>query len=283
MFRCFTAVALAALGACSFSGGASGAGDGGSGDDAGNTDIDAAGDAAVDAPVEALCKPATGAPAACWELENNLDDSVHANHGTGVNAPGFSDDGFEGAALALDGVDQAVTIPESQDLDAAAITVEARIFPEALPPSNEERGVFDNQGQWSIFLADGDRLRCVGAGGPTIDSDSGEIETGTWYHVACTVDATRIRMFLNGDEIACGVRDDSPARTTGDDGSVIGADLDASGNPSTDFFDGLIDSVRVFEEARTPAQICAAAGGTDCREITDPQDCEGNQQGGGGG
>jgi hypothetical protein len=264
-----------ALAGCSFSGGAGAVTDAAPGDD-GATD-----DAGRDDAAEPLgiCDPRETSLGACWEFDKSFDDTAKQNDvGTPQNGADFSDEGFEGQALLLNGVDQFVTVDNSLDLDSGLITVEARIRPASLPGNNQELAIFDNQAQYSLLLFDNDgRARCAaaGSGGTLFESPAGAIEVDVWTHVACSIDDEKARLYVDGDEVACHIRD-SLASTTGNLGSAIGADIIDS-DTQEDFFEGLIDNLRIFEETRTPAQICASAGRTDCVEITDDDNCEDNE------
>ena len=262
--RALSAVLLASVG-CSFVGGP------GSGVDArvapdGSPLADAAADGAVDAAQLTLCGDENPLLGGCWEFENNLlDSTANDNDGTAFNDPMFAA-GFAGNALDITGND-AVLIGESLSLDSSAITVEARINVDDYPAPTQEGVIFDNQSQYALLIVDDDgKLGCVAASGPPITSLSGLVPLDAWVHVGCVVDSTRIRMFFDGDEIMCATRV-NPVQTGGDVGSAMGTDLNAGGTPTGGFFDGLIDSLRVFEGARTAAEMCAAAGKSGCTEL----------------
>lgn len=75
------------------------------------------------------------------------------------------------------------------------------------------------------------------------------LQTGTWYHVAATWDGSNARVYLNG------VLDmGSPTARSG----TIGTDtrpLYIGGRASADYFDGMIDDVRIYNYALSDAEI----------------------------
>jgi hypothetical protein len=262
-----------ALGGCSFKAGSGATPDAGDGDgdgDAGDGDSDAGADGMVTAGP--ICDPTEPNLGACWKFDENFLDSSGNDHlAIPFGSPTFATDGFEGPALSLDGDTDFLEVAETQDLDNGSITMEVRIRPAGLPADEQEAGIFDNQGQWSLLLVDDSgQVRCNGAGGPQIDSPSGVVDVDQWSHVACSIDDQRIRLYVDGDEVACGLRS-NPASVTGTQGSAIGADI-INSTTVADLYDGLIDNLQIFEETRSPDTICAAAGRSGCIELADP-DC----------
>ena len=256
-----TATALVATG-CSFTGASPAPSD-----DPADAALDGRG-ADGPAPVAVCDEPDL---AGCWEFEGDADDgSGNENHGSMMNGADFDPSGIVGDAVLLDGVDDFVLIPEAESLDAEALTLEAWINPAAYPGGGNEGVVADNDSQYAIAITGGDgRVRCTAAGGPELTPEATAL-LDEWSHLACTVDATRVRLFLDGDEVDCGPRSD-PARTDGENGTAFAANL-ADGGPSIGFFAGRLDNLRIFSAVRSPAEICAAAGRSECA-VLDVEDC----------
>jgi hypothetical protein len=75
----------------------------------------------------------------------------------------------------------------------------------------------------------------------------GTIQTGTWYHVAATYDGTTRRIYWNGAIMAS----DTPTGHNVPDANNL-----TIGTINIDkYFAGVIDEVRIYDYARTPAQI----------------------------
>lgn len=76
---------------------------------------------------------------------------------------------------------------------------------------------------------------------------------GQWYHIAATKSGTAAKLYINGREVASGTLS-SATIFNGTGAFTIGA----IANPAN-YFDGLLKDVRVFNDARTQAEIVADA------------------------
>ena len=112
-----------------------------------------------------------------------------------------------------------------------------------------------------------DRGPLVPTGGGTFDGTvqflaaRSEDPVGAWSYVALTYDGSMLRLFVNGDQVASQHTTGAVKRS--------GNPLWLGGNhPYGEYFDGLIDEVRVYDRALTKAEIRAdmgtpvASGGT---------------------
>jgi kumamolisin len=88
---------------------------------------------------------------------------------------------------------------------------------------------------------------------------------GAWYHEAITTDATGTRIYLNGVPVmGCGAAFFNNTNVTGTD-LAIGVDVNPSGtapytDPNVGYFKGLIDEVRIYDQALTADEISVLAG-----------------------
>lgn len=109
--------------------------------------------------------------------------------------------------------------------------------------------VLDDDGRFSLTIDAAGNLLCKSSGGAATAIKLVPIEQ--WAHVACVVDAGTLRAYLDGIEISSGPGAIGSAPTLG---AAVGGN-----SPEGEPYLGLIDSLRVFRVARTPAQITEAA------------------------
>jgi len=211
-------------------------------------------DGAGDAPVTAgFCDPGDPTLRLCLPFEGNATDGSSTATPVITSSITFAT-GQVGMAVAVTGTSR-IDIAETPALDIAHMTVEAWINVQPLPASGRS-GVMDNNGQWGLFVLTGGDLRCTPATGITASS---VIQAGQWTHVACTYDGTTELLYVDGTVVGT-VTSAGTLPTAGVDGASIAGD----NPPGPDRLLGMVDQLRVFSEARTPAQICAAAGRTSC-------------------
>lgn len=214
---------------------------------------DAAIDSAIDGPPPApFCDPTETTLVGCWEFEGTTNDaSGKNNHATAQNTTYTT--GKVGMGITL-GATSLVSVPDVASLSPPAITVEAWIRPTMLPTGTARMGIVDNNGSYGFFLY-ANNVTCVMG----VTTTAPPVQVNTWTHVACTFDGTTARIYING----------APAGTPTGGGSALTAG-DASGlviagnSPNGDPLIGTTDQVRIWNTARTPQQVCAAAGASLC-------------------
>lgn len=172
----------------------------------------------------------------------------------GNDVTSFSDVRYEpgvvGDALVL-GPNSVATLPRSASLELSdAVTVELWVQPSAMPPSGGRAGLLDDDGRYGLFLSPLGELRCV-AGGATVSG--GELTLDAWAHVACVLDASTVTLWQDG-LVRAQVPRGGNLTTPGQYPLVIGGN-----SPSGDRFEGLLDNLRIWREARSPAQLSRAA------------------------
>jgi hypothetical protein len=159
-----------------------------------------------------------------------------------------------GFALSFDGFDDHVTVPDTFDY-GPAVTLEAWIKPAAV---DGQRGVWDDYGSPGalLYVRDGQvqfSLSTTQDPGLGVNLYAGTVIVGAWQHIAGVYDGAQMVVYVNGIQAA------NVAATSGaiiDNGSLaatVGADQSA-----LLAFDGLIDDVRVHDEALSASQL---AGG----------------------
>jgi glucose/arabinose dehydrogenase len=178
------------------------------------------------------------------------DASGNANHGT-ISGAVRSAAGKFGGALAFDGVNDLVLVPDSSSLDLrTGMTLEAWIFPTVLP--NGWKCILQKEVDTYFLHATSDRNRPAAgftAGGSVTILDVGaRPAANVWTHIAATYDGSTLRIYVNG------VLTGSVNRTGAIDASA--SPLRIGGNTyAGEFFAGLIDEVRIYSTARTQAEI----------------------------
>jgi len=196
-----------------------------------------------------------------YRLNGNLNDSVGGNHGTkeGVGAAVYVA-GMDGQAIDLDGIDDHV----STDVNAIDLGIDAdapkTVTAWAYTRSFNDGGIFDmgdnvNGRNYSLrTLGTTDIWRAQRYGYPTYDFDFEYDSLGKWVHFA----------LVYGGPAA---GDMSWAYA---DGNLVGSQIAAMdtgtarnfeiGVWSGNYFDGLIDEVRVYNRALTQAEAASLAG-----------------------
>lgn len=160
-----------------------------------------------------------------------------------------------GSALDFDGVDDAVGIGHTDKLAINRFTAEAWIYPRALQPAESPILVKESADQTSrtygLFLkANSFTVQAsasIGGSLKTVDSRV-PVAQGAWTHVAMSYDGSQLILYVNGVREGSVAASGNPASNTGT--LFIGG---VSGRYSR--YSGLIDDVRLWDNARTQQQI----------------------------
>jgi hypothetical protein len=161
-------------------------------------------------------------------------------------------DGRYGRALSFDGVNDWVTVPDKPEVDlVTGGTVEAWVKPAVL---GDWRSVIMKEIPgalpWALYASSPTSVPAahVQTTPPSDLFGPAPFGLSTWTHLAMTWDQSTLRLYVDGAEIA-----NQPA--VGQLPGGVG-DVRIGGNSvSGQFFSGLIDEVRVFDHARTRAEI----------------------------
>ena len=182
------------------------------------------------------------------------DASGRGNAGT-VTGASWTTQGRYGNALSFNGSSSMVRVADSASLDlTTAMTLSAWIRPTA------------SQSGWRTILqreTDAYFLNASNSTGPLRPSGGGTFGGNTqflsgptaspvnaWTHVALTYDGATLQLFVNGTQVAS--RATTGAIQATDNPLWIGGN-----NPYGEYFQGLIDEVRVYDRALTQADIQA--------------------------
>ncbi len=197
-------------------------------------------------------------PVAHWQFNEGSgtiagDSSGNGNFGMLVNGPVWTT-GIEGTALRFDGVDDYVEVGNSASLNPAAelslaVWVNASSFSstQLLVSKYGAGGI-----QYFMRIQSGGRVRFgLNAGGIVTDVNTNTtLSANTWHHVAATYDGTQMRVYVDGVL-------DAFATKTGlmnDNGSNLNI---ARHEANRMFFNGLLDEVRLYNQALTDSEVLA--------------------------
>jgi hypothetical protein len=157
-------------------------------------------------------------------------------------------------------------IGETSDLDISpSLTVSLWMRPEGLPAKDQAYSMVDNDLQYSISYRDSGKVRC-NIGSDKVDSVI-SLPPRSWYAIGCTYDGAKIKLLIDGHVAGCKDRSGAVS-ATGIVGTAIGADIGASPGATAPSFSeqfiGGLDNIQVFARAWSPAELCTAAGSTNC-------------------
>jgi hypothetical protein len=175
----------------------------------------------------------------------------------------------KGGAVQFDGIDDSVAVPNHASLAlTAAMTIEAWVNPSVmdgwetvvLKEGAEARTCCNLLLSYALYAHDG-------AAGPngyigTSGGDQGihttpAIGTGVWTHLATTYDGANLRFYVNGVLVA--TRPQTGPIDPGTGGVLrVGGNLSFAG----EYFEGLIDEVKVYNRALSAAEIQTDMGTT---------------------
>lgn len=174
-----------------------------------------------------------------------------------------------GGALSFDGINDIAVIPDDASLDlTASLTVEAWVLVSS--PDFFRRPVLSkgtNLGNYTLGIL-GDDTEAVpgsvelsyatGTGNVSCCGGPPTIVFGEWTHVAATFVGGVLRVYINGEFVDS--VSDQPGPTANTANLVLGRALYLSGGEifTADHYAGVIDEVRVWNVARSAAEIAAS-------------------------
>ena len=187
------------------------------------------------------------------------DASGHANH-AGLRGATWTTAGRYGRGLALDGIDDWVTVADAASLDLTrGMTLEAWVRPVRLSGWRtvllKEGGgalayalyAHDNAPRPSAYARLTGQTSSHGAFG------TAQLPLNAWTHLAATYDNATLRLYINGSEVHRQALTGSMVTTTGA--------LRIGGNSLWgEYFEGTLDEVRVYARALSAAEINSDMG-----------------------
>ncbi len=178
-----------------------------------------------------------------------------------------------GSGLDFDGVDDHVTFGSAPGLNSNTFTIETWFRRDGTGTSATTSGSggvtaiplvtkgLSESGQvlsWFLGIDSGTGRLAADFESASDDSNHPLIGTttltnGTWYHGAITYDGTTFRLFLNGTQEASVAIGNGPG-TAGAHHAALGTAMTSTG-AATGRFDGALDEVRIWNVARSAAQL----------------------------
>ena len=180
------------------------------------------------------------------------DLSGNGNTGTISNATWTSSAKF-GNALAFNGTNSVVTIPDSASLHlSSGMTLEAWVNPSAVNSAWRDV-IYKNADNYYLEATSNSPASVPGAGSTIGSTDSTiygltALTPGTWAYLAFTYDGTTLRLYVNGVQVSSLATSGTIASSTNP--LQIGGD-----SFHTQYFQGTIDEVRVYNVALNQTQI----------------------------
>jgi hypothetical protein len=192
------------------------------------------GTAAVSATISALPTPtiyASGATAFCAGGSVNLNVSALGN------------------AMQMSGTQYAQSNNPALPLGNASRTIEAWV-----KTTTATNGVVANWGQpftnqRSGLIVVGNHIYYVGENNDL--SGSINISDGSWHHIAATFDGTTLKLYVDG------VLDGSSTKSFNTTGTTLRIGQRSLGDAGSELFNGTIEELRIWNVARTQAQLLA--------------------------
>ncbi|MGN6816666.1 MAG: LamG-like jellyroll fold domain-containing protein, partial [Solirubrobacterales bacterium] len=179
------------------------------------------------------------------------DASGNGNTGT-VSGTTWSSSGKFGSALSFNGSSSRVTIPNSSSLQlSSGMTLEAWVNPTTV--SSAWRDVIE-KGNDNYFLMGTTDHSSAAGGGAIIGGSYGQVFTtsplpaNSWSFLALTYDGATVRLYLNGTQVSSVAH--TGAITSSTNALTLGSDPFYG-----QFFNGLIDNLRIYNSALSAAAI----------------------------
>jgi glucose/arabinose dehydrogenase/PKD repeat protein len=182
------------------------------------------------------------------------DASGRANDGV-ISGATRTVSGRFGAALTFDGVNDWVTVADAASLDLTnGMTLEAWVNPTALGSAWRTAMLKEHGGSlaYALYAHDGagHSAAYANSGSELGTTSPAAVPANAWTHLAATYDATTLRLYVNGTQVATR--------------AVTGA-LQASSGPLrfggngvwAEWFQGRLDELRVYNRALTAAEVTA--------------------------
>jgi fibronectin type 3 domain-containing protein len=192
-------------------------------------------------------------PIASWKLNNDTNDaSGNGINGTPISSPTYTTSSIEGShALSLNGTNQYIDLGNPSSLPSGT---QARTL-SAWAKTNTITGF-----HWIVAFgtATGSNAMMLGQNGAQLRGGSyandlaaaDKWTTGVWHHICLTYDGTYARLYFNGVQVSYAIKSWNLLQLR----AYIGRNVNNS-----EYWNGEIDDVRIYNTALTAAQVQAIA------------------------
>lgn len=167
-----------------------------------------------------------------------------------------------------------ISVPDSNDLDVDKMTLETWV---KIGSSNTNNGILykgdlnaaNSQGVYSLGFFTGSNTKLVMRLNGSTSEGAGQLtsttalSTGQWYHVAAVYDRVNMRIYING------ALDNSNSYTTAVAADTYPLVLGCYYSSGFCLNNGQLDDVRIYNYARTAAQIADDMNGVDPVNVVD--------------
>ncbi len=192
---------------------------------------------------------------ACWDFDEGEGTVLHDRTGNGndgtVHGASWVRVGT-GSALRFDGQDDTVDCGTGASLGlTSAATLEAWVFPEAIPGSGEAGIVGKDFASYSLtYYVDGQCWWYISGGG---NNCKAAVSPGAWHHVVGSFDGQVLRLYVDG-VLAASQQTKSPTIGAGK-AFLMGASAGDAEYTRGAHFKGMLDEVRVYGRALSADEI----------------------------
>ena len=185
------------------------------------------------------------------------DASGSGNTGTLTNGAVFSPSGGKyGGAVSFDGQNDSITVADSASLDlTSGMTLEAWVRPSALG-TTWRTAIFKQRSSNGLSYAlyanrntQRPDARIYSSGAARLVDGTAVLPLNAWTHLAATFDGSALRLYVNGTQAA--QLSYTGTITTSNNALTIG------GNVRSEWFQGLIDDVRIYNRALTATEVAS--------------------------
>lgn len=204
------------------------------------------------------------APVGEWKMDTGsgtsaYDTSGNNNIGTLTNGPVWTRGKYSNG-VSFDGTDDYISVADSSSLSpTSAITLSTWVLLDTITSTADVISKYlgaDTRRGYLIRLSSGEvqfLLSSDGTNATVWDTDYA-LSTKQWYHLALTADGSNMRLYVNG--ILSGSNPHAAGIVDNSEKLFIGAsELTTGGVNTSAVVDGIIDQVRIYDYARTPAQV----------------------------